>query len=269
MSREAAVSSIAPGSARSLDIFWPFAVGSTQVVFSRGGVEKAGGITEFAGGGAGAIVSTRYRGRWCRQLGSAAAANAGHALNWSHYIPQPPTVRGAGLIAGLDDLACFRFYAVVAIAPPAAGAPALDVGIQLAAGNTSFYHYGNNAAGAAFQITGTAALPNVMKYRVRKVLAGVPVEVDVPGLTLADWNVYEWRFIGPTPTQEAQLRAYVNGRALVTHSYGAGTILPEPERAGPSYGFAPFVLNMSGAAVPAVYVAAMRMICGPTEASLV
>lgn len=252
-----------PGAGRVYDAMWPRPIAASTVGMTRLGADFAN-LTNSTGAGGAVSGPTRYRGRWCYY--TAAAAAAGASLNWNGIVPQPMTVRSSGNLAGADDTLCIRYIFIMAFSD-CADIGVIDSGCQVVAGSNPQYLNANTALGFGFQRRST----NNVRLLVRNVAGVVPFAVDqaVPGIVTADWNAYEFRYIGPTDQREGQLKCYVNSRNVANFSFGTATPPPEAERAGPFYGWIPLMVNWQNAiAAQTLYYGQMRVIIGPTEQSL-
>jgi hypothetical protein len=86
------------------------------------------------------------------------------------------------------------------------------------------------------------------------------------GLDTTNWNAYEIRFIGATPTTEAVVKVLVNGVQVAQALYGAGTLLPGFLR-GTSAGYGIGVGNR-GATGSYVPLCGVQIAAAPTESAL-
>lgn len=257
----ALIGASSPGSGRFIDILWPNNFATTQGIERLG--NGAGAAVMASNGTVGAGVL--YKGRWSLPLPFSAVTATG--LSWSSAFKlSPPVEKGSGNLLGLDDVGCFRVMVIQAFTGPVTAVGSLmDVGFQLLPGAGMQGMVKDTWNGMGFFYTG----PNAINYRVRKTKASAPYDYDavIPNIITADWNAYEIRYVGPSSVADGVMKAYVNGILVASHAYGAGTILPQPVTTAPTYGFLPVVWNGINGATTAP-VAQVRVIAGPTEASL-
>lgn len=248
-----------PGAGRSYDGAWPRGGATIGYSIPRGGIDQNAGVSI----GSTVTGPTRYRGRMCYATASTAAV--GGTVSWNQYIPQPMTVKSTANLSGSDDALCFRYMFLMAF-DDCVDIGTLDCGAYVCAGATVSLLQGNSCPGFGFQRKATNDLRLLIKTTA---IAAFAVNLPIAGIITADWNAYEFRWIGPTKLSEGQLKCYINGVNVGNYLHGAGSVLPDGERAGPSYGWCPFLANWQNAiASQTAYYGGMRVIAGPTESSL-
>lgn len=248
-----------PGAGRAYDGFWPRGGATIGYSIPRGGIDQNAGVSI----GSTVTGPTRYRGRMCYVTASTPAV--GGTVSWNQTIPQPMTVKSTANLSGSDDTLCCRFVFIAAF-DNCADIGTLDCGAYVCAGATVSLLQGNSCPGFGFQRRSTNNIQLLVKSQP---IAAFSDTVAIPGIITADWNAYEFRWIGPTKQTEGQLKCYVNGVNVKNYNHGAGTLLPDGERAGPSYGWCPFFANwLNAIASQTMYYGGMRVSIGPTESSL-
>lgn len=251
-------------------------------VFGTAASSAVYGHIRYAGVASGGTFR-RYKGKLCLALNPGAASSRS-LLMFDHLaapLLEKPT---QGVFDGesLPPLGYVRLVAVLA-APAYNAAPVADtdIGLYFISNRDSSVGLLDSMSveggfGIAYRQDGTWRF--VSKTNPNGALGGTgPTTVGdaLAGTNgVGEFNAFEIRVFSATPTQDAYIELWVNGVKRETRSWGTGTVLPNPSSIGNSTGFFPAVNYHNGNSVaqtlpaPGLYVANLRLIGGPTEASI-
>lgn len=278
----------APGSARSIDIWWP---GFTSVLPTNGGAVGIGIVTlGRQGQNSPTVNNTQSQG--LSGVGSSVVAATGTGWNGRGAVRLHPGTGGAGTGAQVtldamtinpnvgaaatngddsktDDFACWRCFGVLSFGANNAFGATDETGICWSAHNVGNYGVRQGAAGWGFFQT---ALDEISFIRRSLPGGGVLSSVVVrktSDVDLLKWNSYEMRLIGATPGGNARLLALINARLVASFDW-VNDGLPTPQASNGTYGFVTTLLGRGpSATATGLSVNRVRFVAGPTEASLI
>ena len=279
MAKETITSASPPGAGRTLDAYLQMTDGTTVSTAARS-VQAVG------------RPSTLASGSFFSNLGAAGTRVFSRSRLANNYVPA--TGDGTIIAAGIDHrltrptnspiseeagairvVVTMKVTGVPAVFPSASG-PASDWGICFY-GNTNLAGMANMQSSApvnsnaGFSFACNAAGNPVYVTRQTTFSVGAPDEIFV--LSAADmtkWCYFDIRFIGATPTSDATLECVLNGQSVLQRNWGAGTLLPTAASIGANFlgAFRPIIGTASGSGITSLQIAFVRVIKGPTFASL-
>lgn len=152
---------------------------------------------------------------------------------------------GAAAVNGYlnDPYSCFRTLAVLSFNIGNAVAGVRETGWVWQAHNVGTETLRGGAAGFGFIQTGADEISFARRAGVGGgggLLTTVPV---LQAAEILDWHVYEIRIIGATPTKNAQVKAFIDGRQVNLQGVNGSTLdwiadgLPTPRASNGIYGF--------------------------------
>lgn len=144
---------------------------------------------------------------------------------------------------GLDEMACWRLYALLAFQQPG-GPITADAGLVIAPGNNTIVRSAPTAAGMSLGLRDI----DTLGFSTRAVGGGAIVDhvLTLPtGFDIEDWHTYELRLLSATSSAEATLKVLIDDDLMYQSQWGAGTELPDM-LANNLLGFTWAVSNLGG-----------------------
>jgi hypothetical protein len=260
---EAISSVLSPGAGRQVDYIWPDVTDiktSVPILGRYRSGQTYSAINSQVGGVGSAIIST-LAGRDCAQIFAGAANNTGAFYRFDGVCAHICTTRGPTIPPVCDPFRVWRYVAVMLFG----NVPTADVdnGFQvcIAGGSGQLLRLGTTQ-GFGFVRTSDG--------RVSLCVRGPSLALTTIPLTSnatfdpTVWHAYEFRMIGATATQEAQLKVLIDNVLLATLQWGAGTLLPTSVIG--NAGFYPAVICLSG--TNAIGVAAFHAAAAISELAI-
>jgi hypothetical protein len=214
-----------------------------------------------------------YKGRACWALTS--NTGTGRTVSGGHTFMGTQRSAGNAQVLGLWDWACWEFSAILAFdALPGPVAATGQLGLQYGSGNWTQTMFGTAPTQSGF--TFGPVDTGVLGVRVRTTDGGAVTSQNVATGNSPDhteFHRYAIRLISASGSSEALAKFLVDGKVLLTLSWGAGTILPNQVNTfvAPRLGFTPSITNLNcNAATTRMYVAdnSAQVVAAPTEAAL-
>lgn len=215
------------GAGRTVDIVWPaptlLTVGTISIGISyldRQGVciNDRGTLSTFGVQPAGSGW-TLYRGRIANKITGSGTSGSFHLGGDTFYFPQN---RLATLFN--DDLACWRI-ACMSATDTSAGVGTGDPG-GVEVGSANNFNLRASAANPGYRLGPTSNTQISCQVRQNGGGAFTIDQVVATVADVADYHLYEMRFIGATNARDGIFRCFVDGQQVFSASYGAGTLLP-------------------------------------------
>lgn len=212
-----------------------------------------------------------YRGLRCLRM------TAGNGTG-SYFTPQQlanrrlqiyaALQRGPANLDGLDEMACWRLYGLLAFQQPG-GPITRDCGLVIAPGSNQVVR-GGAQAGISLGLRDI----DTIGVTTKQVDGGPETEHPLllpSGFDLEDWHTYEMRIISASAAAEATLKILIDDDLMLTLAWGAGTELPD-QIAGVALGYTWMVSNLGGSPdfTTTMYVAlgGVELACSMTEDGL-
>ena len=215
------------GAGRTVDITWPapnlqtngtISIGITYLDRQGIGTGDRGTLSSFGVQPAGSGW-TLYRGRVANKITGSGTSGSWHTGGDTFYFPQN---RLSTLFQ--DDLCCWRITSICAV-DTSAGVGTGDPG-GLEVGSNNAFNLRASLANPGYRLGPTSATQISCQVRQNGGAAFSIDQVVATVADVADWHMYEMRFIGATNARDGIFRCFVDGVQVFSASYGAGTLLP-------------------------------------------
>lgn len=226
---ETVVTPTPKGAGRSLD--WMFPANILQVFTNALGntwINRQGTILTTMGSNTGFGVPpagsgwTVFKGRIAHRQTAGGGGGGFFKTDGSFGLSFPQTKDAAGANY-LDDFRCWRLVYIAAYDASISGFQlASDGCLEVGAGFNFDVITGVND-GLGIRPTGNGS---VGVFARKGGALTINQNVVTSGVDTRDYNAYEMRLIGATPTLEAVWKCFLNGRPVFSASWGAGTLLP-------------------------------------------
>ena len=218
-----------------------------------------------------ATTNGRVAARWTSNTGTGYEVSPNAATRFAMPFQ---SVKGTGTMFNVDDFYCWSVSAILAYnAIP--GAITGDLGLVLSVGC-------NSGAPTRGRIRSTAVAGMMLGPSNTGVTSFIVRQADGGAITFnqqtptqpdqTQFNRYEIRLVGPTPSAEAQVKVFINNVQQFSLPYGAGTVLPDQAQGAVAQGFVPCLENFAaaGASTVTMHVPPFGMIvcAAPNETML-
>lgn len=280
-----------PGAARIYDVTWPASglglipANGTNVGLpgfigrQNAGAPAVGNSSSQQLSGSGATVKWAtgaagegYIGRAAVVLRPGTGAPGTGAVQTMDAMYITPTIgpsSGQGDNSATDDWAVWRCFAIMAF-NTFQDSYAFDTGITWLCNNAATFEIGGGVcSGFGFVQKG----PNLVQFVINQIngAANPRFTTVLATAAIGNWNTYEIRVIGATPTKNAVLKVLLNGKQVVAFDWVTDS-LPTPIAGNGVYGFGTTLVahgaGPSGGAATGVFFNRVRFMVGPTEQSV-